>query len=344
MRSEFDLTRRLTIVTLLGGGLLATGTIGYMLIEGWAWWPALYMTVITLSTVGFGEVSALSRQGQAFTATLILLGVGALTYIFSTVANYIVAGELRGILRRRHMERQINNLSGHYIICGYGRVGQQVAEGLEEEHLDFVVIDNQPEVLAGLAERGINYIIADASNDDVLRQAGIERAAGLCTCLPDDATNVFVTLTSRQLNPGLMIISRGHVPSSANKLQIAGANHVINPYLIAGRRMAAQLRSPTVTEFLEVVMQRGKLELRIEEVVVGQGSRLADKSMAESHVRAETGVNILAVRQEGGRHEIDLGPEFVLCAGDALICLGTPEQLDALAERASHRWRIPLRR
>ncbi len=344
MPNEFDLTRRLVIVLVLAALLLATGTLGYMAVESSTAWDSFFMTIITLSTVGYEEEIKLSPGGERFTALLIILGVGALAYSFSTVADYIVAGELRGILRRRRMERRINNLNGHYIICGYGRVGQQVAEGLEEERLDFVVIDNQAEVLEALAERGINYIADDASDDNVLLQAGIERAAGLCACLPNDATNVFVTLTARQLNPGLMIISRGHVPTSASKLQTAGANHVINPYLIAGRRMAAQLRSPTVTEFLEVVMQRGELELRIEEVVVGQGSLLADKTMAENHVRRETGVNILAVRRENGRHEIDLGPEFLLCVGDALICLGTPEQLDALAERASHRWRFPLRR
>ena len=344
MRSEFDLTRRLVNVLFLAAVLLTVGTVGYMIIERDTAWNSFFMTIITLSTVGYEEEIRLSRQGEIFTAGLIVMGVGAIAYSFSTIADYVIAGELRGILRRRRMERRINSLNGHYIICGYGRVGQQVAEGLEEERLDFVVIDNQPDVLEGLAERGINYIADDASNDNVLQQAGIERAAGLCACLPNDATNVFVTLTARQLNPGLMIISRGHVPTSASKLQTAGANHVINPYLIAGRRMAAQLRSPTVTEFLEVVMQRGELELRIEEVVVGQGSLLADKTMAESHVRRETGVNILAVRREDGRHKIDLGPEFLLCAGDALICLGTPEQLDALAERASHRWRFPLRR
>lgn len=328
------LNQQLLGVLGLALALLLGGTLGYMVIERWTWSEAFFMTVITLSTVGYGEVQPLSETGEFFTVVLILLGVGAIAYTFSTVADYIVAGELRGILRKQRMMRAIEKMNDHYIVCGYGRVGQQVTEGLLEDDLDVLVIDSNEERSKDLEALGVNFLIGNAADDDVLEQSGIERAAGLCACLPKDATNVFVTLTARTLNPNLIIIARSNTPNTETKLRIAGANQVINPYLIAGRRMAAQLVHPSVTEFLDVVMRRGELELHIEEFLVSDRSDLAARTLADSRVRSETGVNVLAVRRPDGRLFIELGTDFVLNAGDTIIGLGTPQQLSDLAERA----------
>ncbi len=325
------LLQRLIIVSSIFFGLLVLGTIGYIVLEDWPLLDAFYMTVITISTVGFGEIRAISDTGRLFTAVLIVSGVGAAAYTFSSVADYIVAGELRGVLRRQRMENRIRKLENHYIVCGYGRVGTQVAQELSHSHVETVLIDRAIERFEELEAAGILTVVGDASEDAVLIQAGIEHAAGLCTCLPDDAANVFVTLTARTLNPKLTIISRANTQENERKLRIAGADHVINPYLISGHRMARQLMHPNVVEFMDVVMRRGQVEMSIEEIRVSDASALKDKTIAQCNIRQRTGANILAVRRPGGKTFTSLGGEFVLMAGDVMIALGTPEQLEALA-------------
>ncbi|MEZ4662267.1 MAG: NAD-binding protein [Caldilineaceae bacterium] len=334
------LNRRLWAAFSVATVLVLGGTAGYMLIEGWHWADALFMTVITLSTVGYGEVEPLTRSGRLFSMVLIVLGVGTVAYTFSAMADYIVAGELRGILRRQRMIREISKLRDHYIICGYGRVGRQVSAGLRAEGFEVVVIELQTTQVVTLEADLINHIVGDASDDNILEEAGIHHAKGLCACLAEDADNVMVTLSARTLNPKLFIIARSNTQSAEHKLIIAGANQVINPYHIAGNRMATQLTHPNVVEFLEVAMRRGDLELRIEEIVVGENAQLDGQTLAESHVRSETGVNVLAVRRSDGRLFLHLDREFTFHAHDALICLGTPEQLTQLAQRAAHhgRW------
>lgn len=326
-----DLWKRLSAVVLIGLTLVLSGTLGYMWLEHWSWVDALYMTMITLSTVGYGEVLPLSAGGKFFSVGLIVLGVGTVAFTFSAVADYIVAGELRGVLRRERMLQDIKDLQNHYIVCGYGRVGRQVIEGLHADGFTVVVIEADKDRVAPLEDQNIRYLIGDASDDQMLIDAGIAHARGLCTCLPGDATNVFVTLSARTLNPEVFIIARSNVPSSENKLRIAGANQVINPYLIAGHRIAAQLVHPNVMEFLDVVMRRGELELHIEELSLSEHSALAGKTLLEGNIRVKTGVNILAV----ARLDLlltDFGDDFVMDAGDTLICLGTPEQLETLGK------------
>ena len=334
MKTYLGLDDRLIFVLGLAATLLASGTIGYMLIEGWGWHDAFFMTVITLSTVGYGEVRPLTELGETFTIVLILLGVGGVAYTFSTLADYIVAGELNGFLRRQRMMRDINKLRNHYIICGYGRVGQQVARGLRANNYDVVVIDIVDEHIGDFEEEGIYYVIGDAASDPVLQQAGIEHASGLCTCLPSDATNVFVVLSARTFNQNLFIISRGNLPESERKLRIAGASQVINPYTITGHRMAAQLLHPSVVEYLDVIMRAGDLELRIEELKISETSSMNGKSLLECNVRGDTGVNVLAIRRHDGRLYTHLPADFRLSADDILIGLGTQPQLSQLAMRA----------
>ncbi len=340
MNRALDLNRRLlTVVTLLIT-LVFLGTAGYVVVEGWSWSEAFYMTVITISTVGFGEEKPLSTRGELFTIVLIVLGVSSAAYTFATLTDYIVAGELRGALRRQRMNRDINRFRDHFIVCGYGRVGKQVVEGLLEDNVDIVVIDSNPEMADQFEAAGIIYLIGSAADDELLTQAGIQRARGLSSCLPKDADNVFVVLSARALNPDLVIISRSNLMESGPKLRTAGADQIINPYLITGLRMAAQLIHPTVVEILDVVMQRGDLQLRIEEITVSERSIMAGKTLGENNVRNETGVNILALRRVNGLIQTDIGPKSPLNAGDTMIGLGTHEQLAALAELASDRQNV----
>lgn len=232
------------------------------------------------------------------------------------------------------MTREIGKLRNHYVICGYGRVGQQVAQGLRANKYDVVVIDAVEDHVVEFEEAGLHYVIGDAASDPILQQAGIEHASGLCTCLPNDATNVFVVLSARTFNPDLFIISRCNLPESERKLRIAGANQVINPYTITGHRMAAQLVHPSVVEFLDVIMRTGDLELRIEEIKVGENSSMNGRSLADCNVRGDTGVNVLAIRRHDGRLQTHLPANFTVNTGDILIGLGTPAQLALLAQRA----------
>jgi voltage-gated potassium channel len=316
--------------------VLLCGTLGYVLIERWPWQDALFMTVITLSSVGYSEVHELSQAGEIFTIGLILLGVSSIAYTFTVLADYVVAGELNGVLRRQRMQRSINQMRQHYVVCGFGRMGQQVVSGLLESQQRVVVIDAQAEA-AEFERWGVHYIIGDAADDKVLQEAGIEHARGLCTCLPNDATNVFVVLSARTLNPNLLIISRCNLPENDRKLRIAGADQVINPYTITGHRMAAQLLHPGVVEFLDVIMRRGDLELRIEEITVSVQSPLTQRTLADLRIRTTTGVNILAVRRKNGALLTDLHPDLTLLAEDALIGLGTEPQLAALSKLAAPR-------
>lgn len=331
---NLSLFRRVSAVLSIFTGLLLIGTIGYMVLEGWSWGDAFYMTVITISTVGFSEVKSLDGAGRIFTTVLIISGVGAAAYTFSTVADYIVAGELRGVLRRQRMQNQIKQLKDHYIVCGYGRVGSQVIQELLHHDMALIVIELNPDHVPELESLGVIPIVGNASEDATLSQAGIERAAGLCACLPNDADNVFVTLTARTLNPTMTIIARANSYGNERKLRIAGADHVINPYSISGHRMARQLVHPNVVEFMDVVMRRGQVEIRIGEIRVSPESSLQDKTLAECDVRRRTGANVLAVRRPGGQTYTALDGDFFLQSQDTLIALGTPDQLDALATLA----------
>ena len=326
--------RQLMIVSSLYLLLLTLGSAGYALIEGWPWTDSLYMTVITISTVGFGEIRPLSPLGRVFTGAMIVLGVSTTAYTFSTVANFIVAGEVRNLLWRRRMQNRIGKLTGHFIVCGFGRVGEQVVNELLVNNVRLVVIELLTTLRPELENLGVIPVEGNATEDAILIQAGIERASGICCCLPNDSDNVYVALTVRELNPNLTIISRSNTHESERKLQIAGVDHVINPYVTSGRRMARQLIHPNILEFMDVVMHRGEVDILIEDIGVSERSTLRDQTIANTEIRRRIGANILAVRRPDG--EIFMNPtvEFALRAGDTLIALGTPEQLDLLASEA----------
>jgi voltage-gated potassium channel len=326
---------RLQNVIILVILLVAMGTVGYRIIEGWPLSQSLFMTVITISTVGYNEVEPLSPAGEYFSIALIILGVGSAGYSFGVLTDYIVAGELRGALRKNRMARTLARMNNHYIICGFGRVGQQVVESMRANRFEIVVIDGNEARAPDLDALGVAYLIGNATDDAVLSAAGIERASGLCMCLPSDADNVFTILSARAINSQIHIISRCNAVESEHKLRMAGADQIINPYHITGSRMAAQLLHPGAVEFLDVVMRQGELEFRIEEIVIGPNSKLEGHTLGEAHVRANTGVNVLAVRRANGKLFTNLKAEFELATGDALIGLGTVDQLATLSSLAN---------
>lgn len=321
--------RQLARFALALAAIGATGIAGYMVLEGWSLTESLYMTVITLSTVGFSEVRPLSEAGRFFTTGLIVAGVGAVTYLFAAISQYIISGELTGSLRRTRMQHRIDALTGHYIICGYGRVGQQARLDLEQKGKRCVVIEERATELPD--DGTVLSVVGDAAGDDVLGRAGIDRAAGLVAATGEDATNLFITLTARTLNPRIVIVARANQPPSEPKLRRAGATHVISPYIISGRRIARQLLYPSVTDFLDIVMHSGSLELLLEECRIEPDSDLHGTTVREAQVRSRTGANVLAVRRHAGGNIVTNPPaEMRFEPGDVLIALGTEVQLRAL--------------
>jgi voltage-gated potassium channel len=331
------LGRRLSFIGLFFAAVLAVGTAGYVLIEGWNLTEALYMTVITISTVGFTEVHPLTTGGRWFTTILILVGVGGAAYLFSTVADYIVTGELRGTLEKRRMQKKADLMQDHYIVCGYGRVGKQVVQELQAHGAPVVVIDNDPDKAGLPATIGLTYIVGDASDDTVLRQAGVERARGLIAATGTDAENVFITLSARAIQRNLTIVARGILADAERKLRKAGADHVILPHAIGGRRMAGVLMRPTVVDFLDVVMHSEDLELWLEDIPIRPDCPLANCSVRLAQIRTRTGANVLAIRTVQGQLITHVDPDYVLQAGDFLVALGTRPQLRALSLLATQR-------
>ena len=305
------------------------GTIGYVVL-GFTFLEALYQTVTTVATVGFREVRPLNAAGQIFTIVLIVVGVGIVLYNLSVILEAVTEGHLREHLQRRHMDKDISAMTGHVLICGYGRVGKAAADFLTSIGHEVVVVDSDPERLAGL--NGIAHLCGDVSDDAVLRAAGIERARALIAALDTDADTVYVTLSARAIRPDLVIIARARTTDSMTKLELAGASRAINPQRIGGRRMAVFALQPEVAEFLDVVMHDEDLDFRIQEIHVDSGSGLVGRSLGELNLQRRTGALTLAVRRGSGEPFEPHPPDsLVVPAGSVLIALGTQAELDDLA-------------
>lgn len=310
--------------------VVAIGVVGYRQLEGWTFVDALYMTVTTLTTVGFMEVHPLSDAGRLFTVALLVTGVGSFFFLAGTFAEYAIGGALTGVVRSRRMQRQIDSMSGHQIVCGYGRVGEQVALDLDRDGLEVVVVERDPAALARLGDR-FPCVTGDATDETVLARAGIARAKGLVAASGEDTSNIVITLTARGLNQSLQIVARGGADETASKLARAGANQVISPYRLAGRRIATQLQSPRISDYLDLVMHSRDVELWLREVRVHAKSRLDGRALAECRLADDLGITLLAV-SEGGNGQLLTAPPptLTLGAGDVLIVLGTTEQLRKL--------------
>jgi len=315
---------RIGLIGLIG--VLVAGTAGYVGF-GYTLLAAVFQTVITVTTVGFGEVHRFGPGAEIFTIFLILMGVGTAAYTFSILVEMLVEGYLTDEFRRRRMDRQIQRLRDHVILCGWGRVGRAIAHQLTSSAVEVVVIDSsreQVETVDGL------YLCADATDEDVLRAAGIERARALITALSGDADNLYVTLTARSMRPELVIVARTASESAVPKLLQAGANRVVNPQDLGGARMAALATQPHVAEFLDVVMHDGSLEFRLEQVHVPPDSPIAGQTLRGARIHARTGALVLALRHPGEEFRTNPPPEAPVEGGDVLVVIGNAEQIDAL--------------
>ena len=311
---------------------VAFGTLGYMVVEGWGFLDALYMTIITLTTVGYREVHDLSPGGIIFTIVLLVGGVGTVFYALTKGAQVILEIELNQIFRRKRLDKLIRGLRGHYIICGYGRMGKIIAKELADEGASLVVVEKRP----GEREEfeGILVVKGDATRDEILKEAGIERAKGLISVLSTDAENLFVVLSARGLNPGLLIVARAIEDGSEQKLLRAGATKVVSPYHIGGLRMAHTVLKPTVVDFLEFATKSGNIELQMEEIQIQESSALIGLTLEECGIGRDLGVIIVAIKQTTGDTRFNPTFRSRVAAGDTLIALGERSGLKAVEEMA----------
>jgi voltage-gated potassium channel len=299
------------------------------LVEHYSLLDSAYQTTTTITTVGFGEVREFDASARAFSILLMIFGVGAAFYTLGGVFEELVEDSLTRFGRRR-MDRRIESLSTHVIVCGYGRVGQRIAEVLQGKGIDIVVIDTGDEQCAQAASQGILTVQGDSTEDDVLRNAGIERASTVVISLASDADAISTVLSARVLGPDLRIVARANAESSEAKLERAGVDHIVNPLSQGAQRMAAFAQQPAVADFLDVVVHDGSLEYQLEEVKVAPHARVAGSTLGEAHLRARTGALVLAVRRADGQILSNPGPGIVLEPGLTLIAIGTTEQFQAL--------------
>ncbi len=320
--------KQINKVILTFASIITVGVAGLMTIEGWSFLDALYMTVITVSTVGYKEVHDLSALGQVFIIVFIILGVGSFLYIITNLAEYVVAGQLKGAIGKKKMKKKIGALKDHYILCGFGRVGQHVAAELVREGIEFVIIDNNPAAIERCDSLGYLHVEGSASEDEVLREAGILKAKGLVAAIDSDAENVYVALSAKALKDKLYVVARASSKEAEHKLLKANADRVISPYSIGGKRLAGLLLRPNVVEFLDLVMHNEEANLFMEEVEVIGGSGLEGLTISEARRRCASGANLLAIKKGAGQAIVPSpGGDVVLSRGDLLIALGTREQL-----------------
>ena len=309
--------------------VIAFGTAGYQLIEGWNFLDALYMTIITLTTVGYREVHELSSRGMIFTIVLLMVGVGTFLYALSAGAKIILEGELQELFGRKRLEKKIKELKGHYIVCGYGRMGKIICRELKAKNVPFFAIERNGDFLNNRLDDFLG-ISGDATNDDILREAGIERAKGLISVLPNDALNLYVVLSARELNPALHIVARAGEEGSENKLLRAGADKVVSPYHIGGLRIAHTILRPAVVDFIEFATKTGNIELQMEEVTIPEGSSMADKSLDQCGIGRELGIIIVGIKRHTGEMRFNPTSRSTIKAGDTLIALGEISKLKVL--------------
>jgi voltage-gated potassium channel len=310
--------------------IILVGILGYLLIEKWSLLDSVYMVITTLFTVGFQEVRPLSQAGKIFTMFIIVGGVGSAIYAAGQVMETIVEGEMTGYRKRRRMDKNIKGMKNHYIICGFGRVGRQVAQVFETSRTPFVVIDNKKETFDELEVKGFPILIGDATDDKTLMAAGITHAKGLVACSDSDVANVYVTLSARVLNPDFNIVARAAFKDTEKKLIMAGANRVISPYFISGVRMAALATQPVATEFLDLVTHGGGVDFSLYQITIHEGSPLIHKSLAEADIRNATGALVLAVKKADGSFDLQPNATSRIETNDVLVVIGTQDQYDAL--------------
>lgn len=327
-----DNIKHLIISVLLTIFIISFGTAGYMIIEGWGLFDAVYMTVITISTVGYGEVHEISKIGRVFTVFLVFAGVGFCIYVAGSVVQFMVEGQIRTILGRRRLDKKIDRLKNHYIVCGYGRIGRVLCKNIKRKPIDLVVVEKDQDMAHIMDEDGVLYITGDAADEATLIKAGIKQAKSLIAVLATDIDNVFLVLTARQLNPDLYIIARASYEESKSKLQAAGANKVESPYDIGAVSMAQRILRPTVTNFLDQAFDYKQKDIHMEEIFVGASSNLVNVILKDSGIRQNYNLIIIAIKKSDGDMLFNPSFESVIKAGDTLIAVGEDANLQKLAQ------------
>jgi voltage-gated potassium channel len=322
--------RRLLPAIILLAIVIISGVTGYVFIENYSPLQAIYMVVTTLFAVGYQEIVPLSSTGRIFTMCIIISGVGTAIYAAGRAIEIIVDGEMTGYRRRKRMGKRIEEMKNHYIICGFGRVGHQVAQVFDASRVAYVVIDSKKDTLVELDIKDIPSIIGDVTSDNILREAGIESAKGLVASSDSDAANVFVTLSARVLNPSLFIVARASFKDNEKKLLMAGANRVISPYFISGTRMASLVTQPIASDFMDLVTHGGQVDFKLYEIKISKGSKLINKSIQEADIRGTTGTLILAIRSAKGLFNLQPKASTMIEKDDVLVVIGTQEQFESL--------------
>ena len=311
--------------------ILILGTLGYIIIEDLSLIDAIYMTVISITTVGFGEVIPLSQAGKYFTIFLIFGGVGLFLFVVSLITQAMVEGGLQTFLGRRHMEKKLAVLKDHYVVCGFGRIGKVISKILHENKRTFVIIENNPEEIRTIEELGYLVLSGDSTSDDILNMANIKEAKALIAVTSSDADNVYVILSARVLKPDIYILARSSGKKGAeSKLLRAGANKVFSPYEIGARRMAQSLVRPTVIDFIDLTVHDGELGLRLEELRVSANASIINKSLMQSGIRSEFDLIVVAIKREKGEMLFNPSPNTEILAGDILVVLGEHMNIQGL--------------
>ena len=323
--------KQIILSILLSLALVLFGCLGYMFIENWSFFDALYMTVITLATVGYGEVHQVSMVGRLFTVVLILLGVGYFLYVVGNIIQFLVEGRIRAVLGRRKLDTQIKRLKNHYIICGYGRIGRVLTRYLTQRYLDVVVIERAAERIPVIDEDGVLYLIGEAADEKLLMRAGIDAAKGLVTAVATDADNVFLVLRAKQLNPDIFIVARAEHNSVKKTLLAAGADKVISPYDLGARRMAHAILRPTVIKFLEMAFADDDTDIQVEELRVAPTSKFAGLPLLDTGIRKKWDLNVLTIRKTDESMVLNPKVDTLIEAGDTVVVVGRAVNIDQLA-------------
>lgn len=306
------------------------GAVGFSLIEGWSILDSLYVATQTVTTVGYGDLAPATRNGRVFSTIFMLCGVGVVLYALTTTVHAIVQSELVATFGQRRISRRMSKLRDHFIVCGAGRVGSHLVRGLLSGAEMFIVIERDPQKVAELTDLGVMVLVRDATLEESLREAGVEHARGLAACLPDDADNVYVVLTARDLNPHMHIVARAAEEQAEPKLIRAGANRVVAPTIIGGHRMAMALTKPAVDDFLGSITAN-KLELAFEQLEVDAASTLTGRKLSETTIRSELDIVVVSIRRSDGEILFNPSGDAMIQSGDLLIAIGNAESLMKLA-------------
>ena len=331
MKERSILPRTLLIAATLLVSVVLLGTAGYVMLEGWSWFDAFYTTVTTITTVGGGEPGPMNVAGKWWTIAVVAFGFGVLTYTVLALVAYVIEGHLGEQFGARRMRRRVAKMQDHFILCGFGRVGREIARDFTAEKMPFVVVDINPDSLERAAAQGFTVMKGNAADVGTLQAAGIDRARGLVTAVDDDADNIYVTLSARVLKPDLFIVARANAEDAERKIRLAGANRVISPYTIGGRRMASLAMRPTAVEFVDTVLSANNGQLLLEDLTIRAGSAWIGRALVELFPHDDEAF-VLALKRDG---EMRFRPaaSTELKSGDELVAAGPPEAIRALEQR-----------